>query len=186
MVIQGSPLLILSGLSAFVVGFLYGTVFGNVEWFRMITGLPGPLWFEPFTNIRLMLRLSITIGVIHIISGLVLDITNKLYVQEYQRANIRTVGVALVLRRLWHNLASIWSQSFPTTFSTHETLPDLFLRIGVPLIAMILLKLWAEGGMGLMHAFENLLASLSHTISYVRILAMKLIDDVFCASSWGF
>jgi len=33
--------------------------------------------------------------------------------------------------------------------------------------------------MGLMHAFESLLASLSHTISYVRILAMKLIEDVF-------
>jgi len=44
---------------------------------------------------------------------------------------------------------------------------------------MLALKFWAEGSMGLMHAFESLLASLSHTISYVRILAMKLIDDVF-------
>ena len=44
---------------------------------------------------------------------------------------------------------------------------------------MLVLKAWAEGPMGLMHAFESLLASLSHTISYVRILAMKLIEDVF-------
>jgi vacuolar-type H+-ATPase subunit I/STV1 len=51
--------------------------------------------------------------------------------------------------------------------------------MGVPLVAMLALKLWADGPMGLMHAFESLLASLSHTISYVRILAMKLIDDVF-------
>jgi V/A-type H+-transporting ATPase subunit I len=51
--------------------------------------------------------------------------------------------------------------------------------MGIPLIAMLALKLWAEGGMGLMHAFESMLASLSHTISYVRILAMKLVDDVF-------
>jgi V/A-type H+-transporting ATPase subunit I len=51
--------------------------------------------------------------------------------------------------------------------------------MGVPLVAMFVLNLWAEGPMGLMHAFENLLSSLSHTISYVRILAMKLIEDVF-------
>ena len=34
MIIQGAPLLVLSGASALVVGFLYGTVFGSVEWFR--------------------------------------------------------------------------------------------------------------------------------------------------------
>jgi V/A-type H+-transporting ATPase subunit I len=83
---------------------------------------------------------------------------------------------------------------FPNYLFDPRNTTDIFLRIGVPMIAMILLKLWAEGGMGLMHAFENLLASLSHTISYVRILAMKLIDDVFLRlflgvlvtfSAWG-
>ena len=68
---------------------------------------------------------------------------------------------------------------FPNYLFDPRNTTDIFLRIGVPMIAMLLLKLWAEGGMGLMHTFENLLASLSHTISYVRILAMKLIDDVF-------
>ena len=43
MVIQGSGLLIFSGAAALVVGFLYGTVFGNLEWFKILTGLPGPL-----------------------------------------------------------------------------------------------------------------------------------------------
>src|SRR5208337_4645465 len=32
MVIQGSPLLILSGCASLLVGFMYGTIFGNVEW----------------------------------------------------------------------------------------------------------------------------------------------------------
>ena len=178
MVIQGSPLLILSGASALVVGFLYGTVFGNVEWFKMITGLPGPLWFEPFENIRLMLRLSITIGVIHIISGLVLDIVNKLYVQEYREL------VSGPLVWLWFYAAFgitllQYGLRFPNYLFDPRNTTDIFLRIGVPMIAMLVLKLWAEGGMGLMNAFESLLASLSHTISYVRILAMKLIDDVF-------
>jgi len=178
MVIQGSPLLILSGLSAFVIGFLYGTVFGNVVWFRMITGLPGPLWFEPFDNIRLMLRLSITIGVIHIMSGLVLDIFNKLYVREYREL------IAGPLVWLWfYGAFGItllqYGLRFPNYLFDPRNTTDLFLRIGVPLIAMMVLKLWTEGGMGLMTTFENLLASLSHTISYVRILAMKLIDDVF-------
>ena len=178
MVIQGAPLLILSGLSAFVVGFLYGTVFGNVEWFRMITGLPGPLWFEPFTNIRLMLRVSITIGVIHIMSGLILNIADKLYVREYKEL------VSGPLVWLWfYGAFGItllqYGLRFPNYLFNPQNLPDLLLRMGIPLIAMLVLKLWAEGPMGLMHAFESLLASLSHTISYVRILAMKLIDDVF-------
>jgi V/A-type H+-transporting ATPase subunit I len=178
MVIQGAPLLILSGLSALVIGFLYGTVFGNVEWFRMITGLPGPLWFEPFANIRLMLRLSITIGVIHIMSGLVLSIVDKLYVREYKEL------VSGPLVWLWfYGAFGItllqYGLRFPNYLFNPQNLTDLFLRMGIPLIAMFALKLWAEGPMGLMHAFESLLASLSHTISYVRILAMKLIDDVF-------
>jgi V/A-type H+-transporting ATPase subunit I len=178
MVIQGSALLILSGASAFVVGFLYGTVFGNVEWFKMITGLPGPLWFEPFENITLMLRVSITIGVIHIISGLLLDIFNKLYVKEYREL------VSGPLVWLWFYCAFgftllQYGLRFPNYLFDPRNSTDIFIRIGIPLIAMLALKFWAEGSMGLMHAFESMLASLSHTISYVRILAMKLIDDVF-------
>jgi len=178
MVIQGSALLILSGLSAFVVGFLYGTVFGSVEWFKLITGLPGPLWFEPFENIRLMLRLSITIGVIHIISGLVLDIFNKLYVREY-RELISGPIVWLWFYGAFGFTLLQYGLRFPNYLFDPRNATDIFLRVGIPLIAMLALKLWAEGSMGLMHAFESLLASLSHTISYVRILAMKLIDDVF-------
>lgn len=178
MIIQGAPLLVLSGASALVVGFLYGTVFGSVAWFRMVTGLPGPLWFEPFENIRLMLRLSITIGVIHIMSGLCLDIFNKAYAREYHEL------VSGPLVWLWfYGAFGItllqYGLRFPNYLFDPKNTVDIFLRIGLPLIAMMVLKIWAEGPMGLMNGFEQLLASLSHTISYVRILAMKLIDDVF-------
>jgi V/A-type H+-transporting ATPase subunit I len=178
MVIQGSGLLIFSGAAALVAGFLYGTVFGNVEWFKALTGLPGPLWFEPFTNIRLMLRLSITIGVIHIMSGLILDIVNKLYTREY-RELISGPLVWLWFYGAFGITLLEYGLRFPNYLFNPANTTDLFLRMGVPLIAMLALKLWAEGPMGLMHAFESLLASLSHTISYVRILAMKLIEDVF-------
>jgi len=178
MIIQGAPLLVLSGASALVVGFLYGTVFGSVQWFRLLTGLPGPLWFEPFENIRLMLRLSITIGVIHIMSGLVLDIFNKAYAKEY-RELISGPLVWLWFYGAFGITLLQYGLRFPNYLFNPQNTTDIFLRIGVPLIAMMGLKLRSEGGMGLMHAFENLLSSLSHTISYVRILAMKLIDDVF-------
>jgi V/A-type H+-transporting ATPase subunit I len=178
MIIQGAPLLVLSGASALVVGFLYGTVFGSVAWFRMVTGLPGPLWFEPFENIRLMLRLSITIGVIHIMSGLCLDIFNKAYAKEYHEL-ITGPLVWLWFYGAFGITLLQYGLRFPNYLFDPKNTVDIFLRIGLPLIAMMALKLWAEGPMGLMHGFENLLASLSHTISYVRILAMKLIDDVF-------
>ncbi len=178
LIIQGAPLLVLSGASAFVVGFLYGTVFGSVEWFRLVTGLPGPLWFEPFENIRLMLRISITIGVIHIMSGLVLDIVNKAYVREWRELISRPL-VWLWFYGAFGITLLEYGLRFPNYLFDPRNTTDIFLRIGVPLIAMMVLKFWSEGPMGLMHAFENLLSSLSHTISYVRILAMKLIDDVF-------
>ena len=178
MVIQGSPLLILSGFSSLVIGFLYGTVFGNVAWFRMITGLPGPLWFEPFENIRLMLRLSITIGVIHIISGMILKIVDEAHVREY-RDLIAGPGVWLWFYAAFGITLLQYGLRFPNYLFNAANFTDIFLRMGVPLVAMFVLNLWAEGPMGLMHAFENLLSSLSHTISYVRILAMKLIEDVF-------
>ena len=178
MVIQGSGLLLFSGAAALVVGFLYGTVFGSVEWFRTLTGLPGPLWFEPFDNIRLMLRLSITIGVIHIISGLLLDMFNKAYVREYREL------ISGPLVWLWFYAAFgitllQYGLRFPNYLFNPANSVDLFLRMGVPVIAMLVLNVLSEGPMGLMHTFESLLASLSHTISYVRILAMKLIEDVF-------
>ncbi|MGA3295931.1 MAG: V-type ATPase 116kDa subunit family protein [Candidatus Bathyarchaeia archaeon] len=178
MVIQGSGLLLFSGAAALVVGFLYGTVFGSVEWFRMLTGLPGPLWFEPFDNIRLMLRLSITIGVVHIISGLLLDMFNKAYVREYREL------ISGPLVWLWFYAAFgitllQYGLRFPNYLFNPANSVDLFLRMGVPVIAMLVLNVLSEGPMGLMHTFESLLASLSHTISYVRILAMKLIEDVF-------
>ncbi len=178
MVVQGSPLLILSGGSAFIVGFLYGTVFGNPEWFELITGLHGPLWFEPFENIRLMLRLSITIGVIHILSGLLLNVFNQVYAKEY-RELISGPVVWIWFYGAFGITLLQYGLRFPNYLFDPRSATDIFLRMGVPLIAMMALKLWAEGGMGLMHAFESMLASLSHTISYVRILAMKLIDDVF-------
>jgi V/A-type H+-transporting ATPase subunit I len=178
MVIQGSPLLILSGVSSLVVGFLYGTVFGNPEWFKLITGLPGPLWFEPFTNILMMLRLSITIGVIHIISGMVLKIIDEARIRQFREL------VCGPLVWLWFYAAFgftllYYGLKFPNYLFNPSNLPQIFVTMGVPLIAMLALNLLSEGPMGLMHAFENLLASLSHTISYVRILAMKLIEDVF-------
>jgi len=178
MVIQGSGLLIFSGAAALVVGFLYGTVFGNAEWFRMLTGLPGPLWFEPFQNIRLMLRLSITIGVIHIISGLTLDIFNKARVREF-RELIAGPVVWLWFYGAFGITLLEYGLRFPNYLFNPQNGMDIFLRMGVPLIAMFALKVLTEGPMGLMHAFESLLASLSHTISYVRILAMKLIESVF-------
>jgi V/A-type H+-transporting ATPase subunit I len=178
MVIQGSPLLILSGFASLVVGFLYGTVFGNVEWFKMITGLPGPLWFEPFENIRLMLRLSITIGVIHIISGMLLKIVDDAHVGAY-RELIAGPGVWLWFYAAFGITLLQYGLRFPNYLFNPGNFTDIFLRMGVPLIAMLVLNLWVEGPMGLMHAFENLLSTLSHTISYVRILAMKLIEDVF-------
>ncbi len=179
MVIQGSALLILSGLSAFVVGFLYGTVFGNVEWFRMITGLPGPLMVRTFRQHTAHAQVVDYDWSDSYHVGLLLDIFNKVYVKEY-RELISGPLVWLWFYGAFGLTLLQYGLRFPNYLFDPRNTTDIFLRMGVPLIAMMGLEVLDRRIHGTDACLrESLLASLSHTISYVRILAMKLIDDVF-------
>ncbi len=176
LVIQGSPLLILSGFSAIIAGFLYGSFLGSENWFKELTGLNGPLWFSPFENLTRMLRVSMTIGVIHIISGLVLDLVNKARHHEWLEVLAGPATWLLFYASFGYQLLSKGLRLPAWLFGNPF---EVFFYIGIPMMLMLASRLYADGPMGAMHWFESMLASLSHTLSYVRILAMKIIHDVF-------
>jgi len=177
MILDGSGLLILGGAAAIVCGFLYGTVMGSEEWFRELTGLHGPLWFEPFKHPMTLLKVSIIIGIAHVSSGLILDIVNKVKNKEYEEL---LAGPGLWL---WFYLTLgylILAYGFGLISYVLSNLPTALLLLGLPSALMLIAKLRIEGPFeGIGHWMESMLASISHTISYIRIMAMKMIHDVF-------
>ncbi len=173
--VNGSPLLILCAISSILFGFLYGEVFGSEEWFRSLTGLTGPLWFSPVQNPNTLLRISIYVGIAHITFGLLLGALNMVLARDFKGAISGPIvwlwlyasGAYLVVRYGFR----VFSLAFdPATFG-------IFLAL--PIIAMVLLKLLWHGIAGLNEAIEALLVSFSHSMSYLRILALKLVGSLF-------
>ncbi len=177
MILEGSGLLVLGGVAAMICGFLYGTVMGSEEWFREITGLSGPLWFDPFKEPIVLLKVSIIIGIAHVSSGLILDIANKLRNNEYGEL---IAGPGLWL---WFYLTLgylILAHGFRLISYVLSNIPIVILLLGLPSALMLMAKVRIEGPLeGVGHWMESMLASISHTISYIRIMAMKMIHDVF-------
>jgi len=177
MILEGSGLLVLGGAAATVCGFLYGTVMGSEEWFRELTGLEGPLWFDPFRHPMTLLKVSIVIGIAHVSSGLILDIVNKVKNREYEHL---LAGPGLWL---WFYLTFaylILTYGFGLVSYALSNLPTVLLLLGLPSGLMLAAKVRIDGPFeGFGHWMESMLASISHTISYIRIMAMKMIHDVF-------
>ena len=177
MILDGSGLLILGGASAIFFGMLYGTIMGSEEWFNELTRLPGPLWFNPFKHPTQLLKISIIIGIAHVSSGLVIDIVNKVKNREYDEL---IAGPGLWL---WFYLTFgylILAHGFGMISYVLANLPLVLGMLGIPAGLMLVAKIRIEGTFeGIGHWMESMFASISHTISYIRIMAMKMIHDVF-------
>jgi len=177
MILDGSGLLMLGGAAATIFGFLYGTLMGSEEWFVELTGLPGPLWFDPFKEPTRLLKVSIIIGIAHVSSGLILDIVNRVKNKEYDEL---VAGPGLWL---WFYLTLgylILAHGFRLVSYVLSNMPLVLALLGLPAGLMLGAKIWIEGPFeGVGHWMESMFASISHTISYIRIMAMKMIHDVF-------
>jgi V/A-type H+-transporting ATPase subunit I len=177
MILDGSGLLVLGGIAATVCGFLYGTVMGSEEWFRELTGFQQPLWFNPFMYPMTLLKISIIIGIIHVSSGLALDMVNKARNGDYRDL---VAGPGLWL---WFYLTLAYlvlTYGFSVISYVLSNIPLMLLLLGVPSGLMLIAKMKIEGPFeGIGRWMESMLASISHTISYIRIMAMKMIHDVF-------
>jgi V/A-type H+-transporting ATPase subunit I len=177
MILDGSGLLILGGVAATLCGFLYGTVMGSEEWFRELTGLSGPLWFDPFTHPMTLVKVSIIIGIAHVASGLILDIVNKVKNKRYEEL----LGGPVLWLWFYVTLGYlILAHGFRLITYVLSNLPMVLLLLGLPSGLMLAAKVRHAGPFeGIGEWMESMLASISHTISYIRIMAMKMIHDVF-------
>jgi len=175
--INGSPLLILCAVSSIVFGVLYGEAFGSEEWFTALTGIQEPIWFSPIKNPNTLLRYSIYVGIAHVSFGLGLGLANRLLSRSYRDALSGPLvwlwmyagGAYLVVRYGFGVFDVIFD---PAVFGVF---------LAPPLIVMVSLKLLWHGATGLSEAIETLLVSFSHSVSYARILALKMVSSSFSA-----
>lgn len=197
-VVQGADILIICAISSIFFGFLYGEFLGSNEWFRMLTQIEGkPIYsILGFSGLEekaaehkwfiTLMKLCIYIGMFHIVFGLILDIINKATEKEYKHMISGPVlwlwfyGTLTTLFVLYDfNPTTRVSQLLSDVFSAKSPpfLPvsPLYL-FTAPAIVMFIVRIFVEGFTeALGETLEHLIASISNTISYLRIFAFNLV-----------
>jgi len=177
--INGAPLLIMCGLSSTVAGFLYGDILGSEELYKALTGLEHPIWFSPWHQPMTLLKYSIYIAMIHITFGLILSLVNHIKAKEYKDALVGPIiwlwlywsFSILILQFKWNAISGILN---PSSLGSY-----VIFHPFIPFIAMIAARTAIHKGEGMTESLESFLSSISHTVSYARILALKMVGSAF-------
>ena len=165
------------GVGAIVAGLLYGEYFGK-EFFA-------PLWFSPFNNVFTFLVFALLIGVIQIVSGLVLEMVDFLFMRHAADAVLTSVPkITFYLGAVY--LIWVYKLNLGSWFSGPILLlivPFVVLVCGKP----IYLTLGRHGssldkaeneqntvGARLFEGGDLVTRLLSNTISYSRLLALLM------------
>ena len=175
-----SEMFVLLGISATFFGFVFGEFFGPSGVIHPISlGRIGPFYlggFEPIHEPMNMLRFAIFVGVIHIGLGLILRFSNEVRHRRYRIAPVPVCWLWLLLGGLfmwayWGGISSI-SKWFA------EGLPMLAGLVMLPLMLIMVFTSLAEGFMeGVGFSVEVFAETLSHTMSYSRLMALGLIHS---------
>jgi len=179
MVLVAGELLILCGLCGVFWGVLFGEIFGTHE-FMGIHLHPIELirigkevkigGFTPSEDVMTMFHFVLFIGVCHIMLGLILSLVNKIINKEYKEVIPMIFWIWLYDGAAYAFFTYGSSVVFRFDFWLHN--PHLlFLPLGLMAVSEAIIR----GTEGITHVFMSLIESLSHTVSYGRLLALNLI-----------
>ncbi|MBS7610637.1 hypothetical protein KEJ27_00255 [Candidatus Bathyarchaeota archaeon] len=174
-ILGSSTILLILSLSAMLFGFLYGEFFGSEEWFEVLTGLHEPPWFSPSKEPMKLFKYCIVVAILHISMGLILDLINKVSTRRFKDA---LTGPVVWLWLYWSGSYLVLTYGwdvFKLILEPTVVVPFLIL----PLTVMVVGRAFIHGGEGFGHSLESFIESMSHTISYVRILALNMIHGAF-------
>ncbi len=167
-----APILLGCSIFSIIFGFIYGEFFGLK--FQ-------PLWLSPSEHIAYFLLLSVWIGVLHLVLGLILNTLNLWKNKKYLRAIFQVQWI----------IFSGSSILFLTTFLSKEftMLIEGFLVLMLfPMVSMVIggiLINSGEGGSSLSGVFIPLYLGLKyalHLLSYMRLLIMALAHSTISAT----
>jgi V/A-type H+-transporting ATPase subunit I len=172
---------VLLGLSAMFWGFIFGEFFGPSGLLHPIKlAKIGPFYiggFEPMHEPMKMMRFAILIGALHISLGLILKLVNNLREHELKHAPIPISWLWL----LWGGLF-MWSYWGGISSISRWLAEGGLMMAGLiiaPLILLVVFTAIAEGPMeGIGFGVEAFAETLSHTLSYGRLMALGLVHSV--------
>jgi len=179
-ILMSGEMLVVLGISAVFFGFLFGEFFGPSGFIKPVSlGAFGPFYFggfEPTHEPMKMLRLAVLIGVAHLTLGLVLRLANEVKKRRYKHAPIPICWLWLLIGgfTMWIHFGGI--SNISRWFS--DGVPFLVGLFVLPLIALIVSRGMVSGFTeGIGFGVEVFAETLSHTISYSRLMALGLIHS---------
>jgi V/A-type H+-transporting ATPase subunit I len=159
------------GAGSIIAGALFGEFFG----IRVFT----PLWFSPFDNVFLFLIFSLIVGVLQIVSGIVLEMTNFLLKHNTVDALLTSVPkIAFYVGAVF--LIAVYQLNFGAWFEgpiLMVIVPFAVLVLGKPILIAAGRFPRNEEDSFMQRIFEGgdlITRLLSNTISYTRILALLM------------
>ncbi|WEU40048.1 MAG: hypothetical protein OdinLCB4_006135 [Candidatus Odinarchaeum yellowstonii] len=152
-------------------------------WVDPVTGrehFSGPILFSPFEHPFLLFALSIMIGVLHLLIGLFLGVINSI------RKGKILEGIVDRGFWIWFYIGLVYlafnrGVTFTNWFATFSLTDPSFYLFAMPFAGLILGKLVVHRNImeGFIGTFEVMVASISNTISYTRILALNQVHAGF-------
>lgn len=179
--------LMLCGSMAFLVGWLYGSLFGLEAVHGQEIGSMGeflwgfepdwlPLWENPMEDIFPAVVFSLELGALLITVSLILNVVNHFMHGEYRHALVHPFGVA----GLWFFVGAVAllfkeGLNFGALLASGLSIPLIYL----PLM-LIILGYWKVEKLGLGMSifetfFEVVLIYISNGLSFVRIMVMGIV-----------
>ncbi len=177
-ILVSGEMFVLWGVSTIFFGFLFGEFFGPSGVIHPISlGIFGPFHiggFEPMLEPMKMLRLSVLFGVFHLSIGLILRSVNEIKIHHYRHLSIPICWLWL----LWGGFF-MWSYWGGISNISKWFAEGLYMLLGIIILPLILLILFTgitEGFMeGIGFGVEVFAETLSHTMSYCRLMALGLV-----------
>jgi len=173
-------MLIYIGISAIFFGFIFGEFFGPSGVIHPITlAQIGPFQiggFEPTQEPMKMLKFAILVGAVHISTGLILRFLNELRHKHHMIALIPICWMWLIFGSLF--MWAYWGGISNISLWFSEGSIMLGGLVIMPLILIFVFAALAEGFMvGVGFTVEVFAETLSHSMSYSRLMALGLIHS---------
>lgn len=176
----GAEMFIFLGISAMLFGFLFGEFFGPSGVIHPISlGQIGPFYiggFEPASEPMKMLKFAVLVGVVHLSLGLILKFINEIRHRRYKLAPVPICWLWLLLGGLF-----MWAYWGGISNISKWFSEGVFMLVGLIVMPLMLIMVFtgrAEGFMeGIGFSVEVFAETLSHAMSYSRLMALGLIHS---------